>query len=245
LTRPLLIAQNLNSSDPAVHAALAAGDAAWVRQCARRIESSGVDLIDCNAGTFGPSEVSILEWMVEQVAAMVRLPLSIDSAETSVLEAVASRLTRPILLNSLPVDFEPSPGLRRLLSQARCQAVLSLRRAGELPPDSRTRIEWAREGLRRIEAAGGDASRVLVDAIALPFGDDVEAGQPLLEFVRSWAHSGEPAGTLVGLGNIGYGHPDAVRIQREWMRRLRNAGISAALVDAFEPGLLSDLSPDH
>jgi hypothetical protein len=179
--------------------------------------------------------------MVGQVETMVRLEVSVDSADTGVLERVAAGLHRPGWINSLPVDFEWTDGLRTLLREGRHDVVLSLRRRDALPTDAVTRLGWAEEGLVRLVGAGVDPRRVFVDAIALPFGDDVERGRPMLEFVEAFKSGGSPARTLVGLGNIGYGHPEAVRIHREWMARLRDVGIDAVLLDAFEPGLRRDL----
>lgn len=244
MSRPLLIAQNLNASDPAVRAALAGGDAAWLRSCARRIEATGVDLIDCNAGTLGDAEESLLAWMVDQVVAMVGTGVAIDSARIDVLEAVGSRLRRPFLLNSLPVDFEPTEGLRRLLRRPEVSVVLSLRRSDGLPADASERMDLARDGLARLAAAGVPAHRVWIDAIALPVARDPRAASSMLDFVRAWASRGSDAGTLVGLGNLGHGRPDAVRIHREWMGLLRDAGIGAVLLDAFEPGLRALPSTD-
>jgi hypothetical protein len=233
VTRPWLIAQNLNSSDPGVAAALSAGDGSWLRGCARRIEEAGLDCIDCNAGTLGAVEAQVLGWMVEQIAPMVKIPLALDSARPEVLVETARRSPRPVLLNSLALDTVWSPELAELLVGTGNSVVLSLRRDGELPADVGTRHDWAMAGVDALVAAGVDHSRILVDAIALPWGDDVDAGRGMLDFVGSWTATR----TLVGLGNIGYGHPEAVRIHREWMGRLRDVGISAALVDAFEPGL--------
>lgn len=243
MTRPLLIAQNLNASDLAVAAALAAGDASWLRGCARRIAATGVDLIDCNAGTFGADEAQLLEWMAGQVEAMTSLPLSLDSAAPKVLSVVAAHRRRPCLLNSLPLDFEWSAALESRLTGTANTVVLALRRGRELPEDAGTRRRWAEAGLARLTGYGVQERQVYLDAIALPWGDAVDAGRPMLDFVSGWAASGTGAGTLVGLGNLGYGHRDLVRIHQEWMVRLCDAGISAVLLDAFEPGLRSHLPP--
>ena len=237
MNTPRLIAQNLNASDPGVAAALASGDAGWLRSVVRRIESAGLDAIDLNAGTFGPNEENLLRWMVEQVEPMTSLTLSLDSADPELIARVGAGVGRRIILNSLPLDAEWSEALDRLLVGRECEVVLSLRRATRLPEGATDRLAWAEEGVARLEGKGGDPARVLVDAIALPWGDDFEAGQGMLEFVEEWTRRGPGAGALVGLGNLGHGRPDAVRINREWFARLRNAGIAAALVDAFEPGL--------
>lgn len=243
MTRPLLIAQNLNSSDPAVAAALAAGDATWLRECARRIESTGVDFIDCNAGVLGEAEADVLNWMVQILEPMLRTPLSLDSADPAVLVGAAEHSNRPVLVNSLPVDFEWSPGLAAILAGTRNRVVLSLRRGRSLPPDADTRWSWAEECVRRLIELGVAEENILVDAIALPWGDDLESGRGMIDFVERWSGSKRTSGTLVGLGNIGYGHPEAVRIHQEWLDRLVNVGLSAALIDAFEPGLRSVLPP--
>jgi len=239
VTRPWLIAQNLNSSDPGVAAALSAGDGSWLRGCARRIEEAGLDCIDCNAGTLGSAEAQVLGWMVEQIAPMVKIPLALDSPRPEVLVEVARRSRRPVLLNSLALDTSWSPELDELLVGTANSAVLSLRRDGELPTDAGTRRAWASAGVEALTATGVEESQIFVDAIALPWGDDVEAGRGMLEFVETWTSTR----TLVGLGNIGYGNPEAVRIHREWMGRLCDVGISAAIMDAFEPGLREILPP--
>lgn len=242
MTGPRLIAQNLNASDAAVAAAIAAGDGPWIRAVVRRIEDAGLDAIDLNAGTFGDGEETLLRWLLEQVEPLARLTLSLDSVRPEVLGAVARRAGRPVILNSLALDTPWSDDFTALLVDGDCEAILSLRRGHELPASGEERWAWATEGLARLEAKGVDPDRVLVDAIALPWGDDVEAGRGMLDFVERWSSGGTGAGALVGLGNLGYGQPEAVRINREWFARLRNAGLAAALVDAFEPGLRGDFA---
>jgi 5-methyltetrahydrofolate--homocysteine methyltransferase len=245
VSRPLLIAQNLNSSDPAVAAALAAGDAGWLQKCARRIESTGVDFIDCNAGVFGEAEADILSWMLEAIEPMVRTPLSLDSADTNALVSAAAHSNRPVLINSLALDFEWSEGLAATLVGTGNRVVLSLRRGRNLPADANARWDRACEGVRRLTELGVAEENILVDAIALPWGDDCESGLPMIDFVERWSAGGRASGTIIGLGNIGYGHREAVRIHREWLERLVNVGLSAAILDAFEPGLRSVLPPSR
>jgi hypothetical protein len=243
VSRPLLIAQNLNSSDPGVHAALSGGDASWLRSLARRIAGEGVDLIDCNAGTFAHEEARVLDWMVGQIAPMAGVPLCIDSADPGILAEVGSALPDATLINSIPIDVEWTEEFEKLLSHSSKRLVLSLRRQTELPRESHERSRWAEEGLSMLAQHGVGAERVFIDAIALPWGEDLAAGAPMLDFVREWSRSGTGAGTLIGLGNLGYGHPNPSRIHREWWGRLRDAGISAALVDAFDPVWREDLPP--
>lgn len=236
---PRLIAQNLNSSDPAVAAAISAGDGGWLRGVVRRMEAAGLDAVDLNAGVFGAQESDLLGWMVQEVDPMTSLTLSIDSASADVLVAVAALARRPVILNSLPLDVRWSDQLDQLLVSGECEVVLSLRRGQRLPTGVDDRLAWAEEGVARLAARGVARERILVDAIALPWGDDFAAGRGMLEFVAEWSRRASSAGALVGLGNLGHGRPDAVRINREWWALLRDAGIAAALVDAFEPGLLS------
>lgn len=218
-------------------AALAAGDAGWLRECARRIEATGVDFIDCNAGAFPRDERALLGWMADQIEAMVERPLSLDSADSTTLVEVARHRRRAALLNSLPVDFAWTTGLEDLLVRQQHRVVLSLRRGSSLPADAAERMRWASEGVDRLLGAGVAEDRILVDAIALPWGDDVAAGRGMLDFISAWVASGSGVRPLVGLGNIGYGRSDLVRIHREWLTRLCAAGVGAVLLDAFDPGL--------
>jgi cobalamin-dependent methionine synthase I len=241
--RPLLIAQNLNSSDPAVAAAIAAGDAVWIRDVARRIEATGVDYIDCNAGIWPDRERALLGWMADVLEPYVGARLSLDSASAEVLVEVSRHRARPVLLNSVDLEVRPEGAVLRSLAGTQNAVVISLRHGSLLPATADERKHWSLAALDAWLEAGLGPSQIFVDAIALPWGDDTIAGRPMLDFVADLAKSHPEIRSLVGLSNIGHGHPDAVRIHREWWARLRDVGIGAVILDAFEEGLRSNLFP--
>ncbi len=235
---PLLIADHLNSSDPDVHAALAAGDRAWLEARLREIENAGLDAVDLNAGTLLGGEPEVLEWMVEITRARTRLPIFLDSADPKVLLRVGRR--PGVVWNSWPADHRPSGAEVEALLDTGAGLVLQLRRGRSLPRGAADRLEWAECALDRLDALGLSTGRPLfLDGVLLPWGEDLPAGRGLLEFVEEAAHRWPDCRTLVGLSNAGYGHPDPAQCCRRWWTALRARGLGAALLDPRDRRLLA------
>lgn len=226
-----LIADNLNSADPVVHAALASGDRAWIEARIRALAATGVDAIDLHVGTLLGSEPAVLEWVAQLAETVSGLPIFLDSMHAEVLRSVGEG--RPSATwNSIPADHEWTSAEVETLVETGADVVLQLRRAGELPSDAPTRSAWRLEALEQMDRRGLLGTRTIyTDAVMLPWGMDFEAGEGLLEFLAV-TEPGQHERRLVGLSNVGYGAKDPFACAAAWWPRLRAAGLEAALVDA-------------
>jgi hypothetical protein len=228
-----LIADNLNSADPVVHAALAGGDRAWIEARIRALAATGVDALDLHVGTLLGGESAVLEWVAQLAEAVCGLPLFLDSMHPEVLRSVGQNRASATW-NSIPADHEWSAEEVDVLTETGADVVLQLRRAGELPTDAATRSAWRMEALEQMDRQGLLTTRtVYTDAVMLPWAQDFEAGAGLLEFLAA-TEPGPRERLLVGLSNVGYGAADPSACAAAWWPRLRAAGLGAALVDAAQ-----------
>jgi cobalamin-dependent methionine synthase I len=76
--------------------------------------------------------------------------------------------------------------------------------------------------------------RVYLDPVLLPWGADLRAGQGLLDFIGRF----DALPTLVGISNVSFGHAQRGRLNRLWFAALADRGLSAAIIDPFDPALL-------
>lgn len=231
----ILIAETFNAGTPPVRAALQAGDRAWVEASLHRQLATGVDLVECNASGFADEEL-ILRWLVETVEPAVTVPLSLDSADPGVLTALAAGRRLPPLLNSVDVDGLSDPVAEAV--RAGASVVVQLRKGDTLPGED-DRVRWAADALEHATRQGVPLERVWIDPILLPWGDDVRAARPLFAFLESSARDPQGPRTLVGLSNVSWGHPERRRVNREWLERLRNAGLDGAILDPFDRDLMA------
>jgi len=231
----ILIAETFNAGTTPVRAALQAGDRGWVEVSLRRQLAAGVDLVECNASGFGDEE-AILRWLVETVEPASPVPLSLDSADPQVLAAVATGRRRPPLLNSVDATGIAAPLADAV--RAGASIVVQLRRGDQLPRGCDDRLRLAEAALAAADRQGLPRERIWIDPGLLPWGDDVDAGRPLLAFLESFPRDPHGARTLVGLSNVSWGHPDRRRVNRDWLRRLRDAGLGGAILDPFDRDLL-------
>ena len=230
-----VIAENLNASDPVVHAALAAGDRRWIEERARALVARGCDAIDVNAGTFGRSESDVLVWLAEVVEAVAELPLAIDSADASIVARAGLHRRQPPILNSIDVDSFVGADVPAAFEREGARLVVQLRRATTLPRTLDDRLLWTDAVLAAAAVRSIDVDRLLLDAVMLPWGDDLEAGRDLLDFVAEAHRRWPDLRTLVGLSNVSYGHSDAPRLHALWLDRLAHDGLGAALFDVLDP----------
>ncbi|MDD2440838.1 MAG: methyltetrahydrofolate cobalamin methyltransferase, partial [Eubacteriales bacterium] len=77
----ILIAENLNSSIPAVQKALADWDEKALIGLVMRLNSSPADYLDVNAGMFQEHEAEVLSRLVALVRAHSQKPLVLDSPD--------------------------------------------------------------------------------------------------------------------------------------------------------------------
>jgi cobalamin-dependent methionine synthase I len=102
----LIIAERINASRKQIAQAISAGDRAFIQGEAKAQTQAGAHYIDVNAGTFVGEEADKLKWIVEAVQEVTDLPLSIDSPDAEVIEAVMPLLKKTPLINS--ITLEPS-----------------------------------------------------------------------------------------------------------------------------------------
>jgi len=86
----LIIAERINATRQRVREALAARDAAFLQQEARRQADAGADFLDVNAALDPRQERDLMAWAVETVRDAAGVPLSVDTANPD-----ACRRARP------------------------------------------------------------------------------------------------------------------------------------------------------
>lgn len=242
--RVRVVAQNLHSASRGVARALHDRDQAWLRKLTRELDLLSIDALDVGVG--GPDcamsrEAEVLAWFVDLVGAESSLELFLDSARISVLTEVAGRSARPCSFNSIRDVENLTEKQLEVLRASTGTVVVQLAPGGRLPEGLDDRLRWAERSLEIAAGRGLVGERIWIDPVCLPWGDDVEAGRGLLEFLESAGARWPEHRCILGLSNVGWGHADRRRLHRQWLARFLDRGLGAVILDAFDEDLRTAL----
>lgn len=248
----LLIGENIHVMSPKVAAALAARDAAAVRELAASQHRAGVDMLDLNIGPARKGGAELMAWLVNEVAAACPLPLSLDTTNADALEAgltACAALGRGTLLNSCSVVPARMERLLPLAAKFGVPVIGLLWGPEGLPRDANERGALAAELLWRAAEAGVSPENIWIDPILCPIKGQQEQLLAALEFMKMLPELAPGAKSTCGLSNISNGVPNELRgwLNRTFLVMLKRCGLTSAIVNAFDPELAQlarDQRPD-
>lgn len=200
--------------------------------------AAGADYIDVNVGAPGVDEVEMLPRVVKEVAEATGLPVCVDSADPAALAAALKVYGVPeTLVNSTTADDESMDAVLPLVGEIGCYVIALTKDRSGIPVTAEERLTMAGRILERASSYGIPPERVLVDCLTIPASTEAGAAAVTL---RSIALVREKLGCPIALGasNISFGMPERPVINGAFLSLAINAGLSAAIVNPLEPGLV-------
>jgi 5-methyltetrahydrofolate corrinoid/iron sulfur protein methyltransferase len=244
---PLIIAaDNLNILNPPVARALEAMDPGPLQELARRCEQAGANLIDLNPGFLPPRRQDRMAFMVEAVQQVTGLRLILDSPSAPVLARGLAVAVQPPILNACTLEAEKLRDILPLAAAHQADLVLLLLDARSRPGASlEEKLTLALELREHALAAGLTDTQLIYDPVIpnLTWPDAwFQVGEVLktVRLLQGGGLWGEPARTMAGLSNLRSALRDTypLRVEAAALALLAGAGLSLALVDVLQPGLM-------
>jgi 5-methyltetrahydrofolate corrinoid/iron sulfur protein methyltransferase len=242
----IIAADNLNILNPAVAQALHDLDPRPLQELARRCEQAGADLIDINPGFLPPRRHDRMAFMVEAVQQVTVLRFILDSPSAPVLARGLAVTNKPPILNACTLEHEKLREILPLAAAHQTDLVLLLLDAHCRPGAFlEGKLTLALELREHALAAGLTEAQLIFDPVLpnLTWPDAwVQVGE-VVKTVRLLSGEdlwGEPARTMAGLSNLrsALRHTYPLRVEEAALGVLAGAGLSLALVDVLQPGLM-------
>ncbi|MGO8763041.1 MAG: dihydropteroate synthase [Desulfobaccales bacterium] len=242
----IVTADNLNILNPPVAQALDALDPHPLQELARRCEEAGANLIDINPGFLPPRRHDRMGFMVEAVQQVTGLRLILDSPSAPVLARGLAVADQPPILNACTLETEKLRDILPLAARHQTDLVLLLLDAHSRPGASLEEKLTLALTLREHALAAGLTDEQLIFDPVIPNLAWPDAWAQVGEVVKTvrLLHGGglwgEPARTMAGLSNLrsGLRHTYPLRVEEAALALLAGAGLSLALVDVLQPGLM-------
>jgi 5-methyltetrahydrofolate corrinoid/iron sulfur protein methyltransferase len=236
----ILIGENLNIMSQTLGPALRGRDPKPVQEMAKAEAEAGVDYIDLNIGPARKAGDEMMEWVVNTVQAVTDKPLSLDTTNPVAMEAGLKVCKSKALINSISLARmdEEIP----LVKKYNADMIGLLWGREGMPRDAAERGMIAVELMYKANEMGIPNDSIWFDPIATPVVN-IESNQskPCLEFMSMLQDIAPGCKSIVGLSNVSNGAPNHLRpyLNQTYLMMLMKYGIYSAIVDAFDPVLMS------
>lgn len=235
---PVLIGERINpTGKKRFKQALMEEDMDYILKEGIRQQERGVHVLDVNVGLPQVDEPRLLTKAVCALQAVVDLPLQLDTADSTAMEAALRRYNGKALINSVNGKQESMDTVFSLMKKYGGVAVaLTLDEQG-IPPTVQGRVDVAKKILAEAAARGIDKKNLVFDTLAMTVSAAPEAAQVTLESLRRIR---EELGchTSLGISNVSFGLPHREAINSAFFVAGLEKGLSAAIMNPDAPSMM-------
>jgi len=222
----------------------------YITSLAQAQQANGAAYLDVNVDEFSTDieeRARLIAWTVDVIQNAVSLPVSVDSSNTTILDAglAAADLSRGRpMVNSASLDRVDALDVAH-----RHNAVLVVSAAGEagLPNEVDERMVNIRRIVAMAEAKGFALADLFVDPLVFPIATDGLNGKRFLDTVAAVrAAFGEEIHITAGLSNVSFGMPNRKLINQVFSRLACDFGADSGIVDPEQINgtILAAMDPD-
>jgi 5-methyltetrahydrofolate--homocysteine methyltransferase len=217
-----------------VLAALEAGDFDIVRTDAISQVQAGAEVLDVNAGVPGADEPALLQQVIRTVMEVTDVPLCIDTADPSALEAALSIYEGKALVNSVNGEEKSLKAVLPLVKEYDAAVIGLCMDDDGIPTTPEARLQAAAKIIERATILGISPEDVVIDPLAMTLGADHSAGRTTLETIELVVKEFSVNVTM-GASNISFGLPDRRFVNAAFIAMAIHAGLTCPITNPLVP----------
>lgn len=209
------------------------GDFSMIRDDALAQVDAGAVILDVNAGVPKADEAVLLVEMIQQVREVTQVPLCIDTANVTALDAALKIYQGKALVNSVNGEEEKLETVLPLIKQYGAAVIgLTLDDDG-IPKTVEKRIEIAEKIINRATAMGIPLADIVIDPLALTLGAEPDAGKIGLESIAAITDR-FGVNITMGCSNISFGMPDREAINASFLAMAIGYGLTCPITNPLK-----------
>ena len=237
-----IIGENIHIISEKVKEALADKDAKFFQELAVKQVEAGAQALDLNLGPRKKDGEEVFPWIVENVEAVVDVPLSFDSTNLLGIEAGLKKITKtqPII-NSTSAEPERLEKVPLLAKKYNSKLVALTMGSSGIPIGSDERVNIALEKLiPRMLEIDFPITDLIIDPLVLTVSGCQQYCPHLIEAVRTLQYAWDPPPAIsVGLSNVSNAVPAERRplINRTYCAMLMGVGLQMMIGNPMDTKL--------
>lgn len=231
--QPLLIGERINpTGKKRFKQALKEHDIDYILQEGIRQQECGVHILDVNVGLPEIDEPAMLKETVEELQAVIDLPLQIDTSDAAAMEAALRTYNGKAMINSVNGKEESMRAIFPLVKKYGGLVVaLTLDDSG-IPKTAEGRVAIAEKILACAEAYGISKKDIIFDTLAMTVSAEPDAAMETLKALRLIKEKLR-CHTSLGVSNVSFGLPKRDAINAAFYTCALENGLSAAIMNPY------------
>ncbi len=231
--QPLLIGERINpTGKKRFKQALLDNDITYLLSEGVKQQEHGVQLLDVNVGLPDIDEPAMLQTAVCELQAVLDLPLQIDTANITAMEAALRRYNGKALVNSVNGKAESMAAVFPLVKKYGGVVVALTLDENGIPATAEGRVAIAQKIIDTAATYGIDKHDLVFDTLAMTVSADNTAATVTLSALKTIR---EQLGcrTSLGVSNVSFGLPNREAVNSVFFAMALQNGLSAAIMNPY------------
>lgn len=235
---PLLIGERINpTGKKRFKQALLENDMNYILTEGVNQQEKGVHILDVNVGLPDIDEVSMLKNAVCELQAILNLPLQIDTANTTAMEAALRRYNGKAMINSVNGKEESMKAVFPLVKKYGGLVVALTLDENGIPETAEERFAIAQKILQTAETYGIAKKDIIFDTLAMTISADNQAALATLSAL-SRIKNELGCHTSLGVSNVSFGLPNRDAINSIFFALALENSLSAAIMNPYSSDMM-------
>ncbi len=237
-TQPLLIGERINpTGKKRFKQALKEHDLDYILQEGIRQQECGVHILDVNVGLPEIDEPAMLREAVEELQAVIDLPLQIDTSDAAAMEAALRVYNGKAMINSVNGKEGSMRTIFPLVKKYGGLVVALTLDDNGIPKTAEGRVEIAKRILACAAEYGIDKKDIIFDTLAMTVSAEPGAA---METLKALHIIKEELGchTSLGVSNVSFGLPKRDAINAAFYTCALENGLSAAIMNPYAQDMM-------
>ena len=228
---PVLIGERINpTGKKRFKEALRTGDMDYLLNEGIRQQEKGVHVLDVNVGLPEIDEAAVLTETVEELQAIIPLPLQIDTSDPMAMERALRRYNGKAMINSVNGKAESMAAIFPLVKKYGGVVVaLTLDEEG-IPATAEGRVAIAKKILATAAAYGIPQKDIIFDTLAMTVSAEPGAAMVTLSALDTIEHQLN-CRTSLGVSNVSFGLPQRPAVNAAFFAAALERGLTAAIMN--------------
>ncbi len=228
--KPILIGERINpTGKKAFSEELKNGGFDYIVTEAVKQQDDGAQVLDVNVGVPSIDEKEVLVRAVKQIQTVSDLPLQIDTADASAMEAALRVYNGKALINSVNGKSSVMEKVFPLAAKYGGVVIALTLDENGIPNTAEGRAAIADRIIAKAAEYGIAKKNIIVDPLALAVSTDGDSANVTLDAIKLL--NGNGIKTSLGVSNISFGLPQRTKVNSCFFAMALNAGLSAAIMN--------------
>lgn len=235
---PILIGERINpTGKKRFKQALLENDMDYILGEGVNQQEKGVHILDVNVGIPDVDENTVLKNAVCELQAVIDLPLQIDTADISAMEAALRCYNGKAMINSVNGKEESMEKIFPLVKKYGGVVVALTLDENGIPQTADGRVEIAKKILKKAEEYGIDKKDIVFDTLAMTISADASAAEATLGALRR-IKTELGCHTSLGVSNISFGLPNRDALNGTFFALALENGLTAAIMNPYSTDMM-------